>query len=156
MLPVLSLFVVRFRLIGVSLAFSWSLLRILGRWRCPRDVLPNWACTHSTTSLETRSETRSAVQTCPLYMHVPVSKKSRSALVRALFRWRGCTSLAPSLLIGKLSACASIAAGHCEALTTRVSCGQPHDKHCNKRSRDLRPRLTNKQLHCFRLVRSGL
>ena len=27
----------------------------------PRDVLPNWACTHSTTSLGAKSETRSAV-----------------------------------------------------------------------------------------------
>ena len=55
-------------------------------------------------------------------MHVPVSKKSYSALIRTLFRWRDCPSLTSSVLIGKLS----------------VSCGQTHDKYFKKRSRDLR------------------
>ena len=71
-------------------------------------------------------------------MHVPVIKKRRSALIRALFRWRGCPSSAPSVFVDTLCACASIAVGHCEALTTSVSCGQTHDKNSNKRSRDLR------------------
>ena len=70
-------------------------------------------------------------------------QRKRRDLCRALFRWRGCPSSAPSVLIGILSACVFIAVGHCEAPTTSISC----DKQFHKR--------TCKQLHCRRLIRSG-